>query len=141
MILNAMNIPRLIISVIVLAVFFAIYNTVVHGVMLGHMYKETEEFWRPEDEIMSRWWIQFVSYVPIAIGFATIWALAFPNKGAKCGAIYGFLIGLISVGGLMINTVFTPTPDQVILPWIASGIIGPVLSGVVVALVYKPKAA
>jgi len=116
MILIAMNIPHLIISIIVLAIFFFIYDFLVHGVLLGKMYKETEEFWRPEEELMSRMRIQFVSYVPIAIGFATIWALAFPGKGVKCGVIYGFLIGLISVGGLMIGTVFTPTPDQVILP-------------------------
>ena len=87
-----------------------------------------------------RAWIQFVCYVPIAIGFATIWALAFPTKGAKCGVIYGFLIGLITVGGLIIITVFTPIPDEVILPWIVSGLIGPALAGALLALIYKPKA-
>ncbi len=108
--------------------------------MLGKLYVATGDSWRTEDEMMSRIWILYVCYIPISIGFTTVWALAFPVKGVKCGAIYGFLIGLISVGSLIGISAFTPIPDQVILPWIVSGLVGSALAGVVVAAVYKPKA-
>ncbi len=136
-----MNIPRLAISVILLVVFFFLFDFVVHQLMLGETYGATKEFWRPEAEMMADMWIMWACYFPIAIGFATIWALAFPGKGVKCGAIYGFLVSLMTVGGMMSSTVFTPTPEQVIVPWIVSGIVGCVLSGVLVALIYKPKAS
>ncbi len=109
--------------------------------MLGKLYVATGDSWRTEDEMMSRIWILYVCYIPISIGFTTVWALAFPVKGVKCGAIYGFLIGLISVGSLIGISAFTPIPDQVILPWIVSGLVGSALAGVVVAAVYKPKAS
>ncbi|MDC0314677.1 hypothetical protein OAL92_02510, partial [bacterium] len=63
-----MNMPRLIISIIVLAVFFAVYDILVHQIMLGKLYVATGDSWRTEDEMMSRIWILYVCYIPISIG-------------------------------------------------------------------------
>lgn len=136
-----MNKPRLIVSIIAVFLFISIFDFVAHGVILSGSYGETADAWRPEAEMMSRMWMQYLCYLIMAVGFATIWALAFPGKGAKCGMIYGFLIGLITSAGTLIMFVFTPIPDQFIGPWMLIGMLGSVLMGAVVALVYKPKAS
>jgi hypothetical protein len=135
-----MNIPRLIAAVLAVTVFISIFDFIVHGLILGGAYGETKDSWRPEAEMMSRLWSQYLCYLMMSVGFVCIWALAFPGKGAKCGAIYGFLIGLISTASITIMFVFTPIPDRFMLPWFITGMLGSVLMGVVAALVYKPKA-
>ncbi len=136
-----MNIPRLIISIVVLFVFISVFDFVAHGVILGSAYKETAESWRPEADMMARLPLQYACYLIIMIGFATVWALGFPDKGAKCGAIYGFLLGLVGTAGSILMFVFIAIPDRFMMPWIVSGMLGSILSGVLLALVYKPKAS
>jgi len=135
-----MNVKRLILSIIVLAIFISVYNFVFHGLILGNSYVETADSWRPMDEMMSRIWIQYLCFFVIAIGICWLWALAFPGKGIKTGALFGFVLALITAPGLMMNFVHMPTPDRFAVPWLIFGLLGPVLMGILVSLVYKPKA-
>ncbi|MCB1235799.1 MAG: hypothetical protein KDM91_12085 [Verrucomicrobiae bacterium] len=137
------NLPRLAISVIALAIFFAIFDMVCHGGLLGSQYGATKEVWRSEEEMKAWFPFQMACYLPIAIGFATLWALAFGNRGlgVKHGALFGFLMGLVGTGGMVMMFAFMPIPTQFMLPWAVIGLSGGVLGGVVAALVYKPKAA
>lgn len=134
-----MNIPRLLVTIVVAFVVMSAYNFVAHGVFLGSAYSETADAWRPMDEMMSRLWLQYLCFFMISVGFSTLWALAFPGKGVKCGAIFGFLVALMTMPGMMLNFVHYPTPDRFVIPWFVIGLLGPILMGVVVALVYKPK--
>jgi len=136
-----MNIPRLILSIVVLTGFASVFDFVVHDKMLSSAYGETKEVWRPEAEMMSRMWLKSLCTIVTVIGFVIIWALAFPNKGVMCGAIYGFLVGLMTSAGMLTNFVFLPIPDRFICPWLISGMLGPILMGMLVALIYKPKQA
>ncbi|NNE90245.1 MAG: hypothetical protein HKN23_01225 [Verrucomicrobiales bacterium] len=115
------------------------FDFLYHGVILGSTYEEAKDAFRSEDEMMSRFWLQIVCYFLISIGFCTVWAMGFGSHGAKCGAIYGFFVGLIGTGGILINFVYVPIPDQFAVPWAIGGILSAILAGVVVALVYKPK--
>ncbi len=135
-----MNLKRLIVSIIVLTLFLSVFDFIVHAVLLGNAYGETAETWRSEAEMMSRMWLQYVCYLVTMIGFVVLWALAFPGKGVKCGAIYGFIVGLMTSAGMLLNFVFLPIPDRFILPWLASGMIGTILLGILVALIYRPRA-
>ena len=135
-----MNIKRLLLSIVLITVFISLFDFVVHGVLLSSAYGETKEVWRSESGMMSRMWLQYLCYFISSIGFVTIWALAFPNKGIKCGAIYGFLVGLISSAGMLINFVFLPIPNRFISPWLLSGMIVSILMGMLVSLLYHSKA-
>lgn len=136
-----MNIPRLILAIVVVYIANYAFDFLYHGVMLGESYKETADAWRSEEEMMKRIPLQLICYALISIGFCTVWAFGFGGKGVKCGAIYGFFLGVMGVGGMLINFVFFPMPDQFMIPWSIGGILVGVLSGVIVALVYKPKTA
>jgi len=135
-----MNIRRLILSIIVVAVVIYVFDFLYHGMMLGESYKETADTWRTEEEMMKRMPLQAACYVLIAIGFCTVWAFGFGDKGAKCGAIFGFFLGLMAVGGMLINFVFVPIPDQFMISWSIGGILSSVIAGVVTSLVYRPRA-
>jgi hypothetical protein len=135
-----MNIPRLILSIVVLFVVSCLYNFVAHGVILGKSYAATEEVWKPMDEMMARMWLQYLCFFVFMIGFVILWALAFPGKGTKCGATYGAVVALMSVSGMMLNLVHMPVPDQFALPWLVIGTLECVILGVLVSLLYKPKA-
>jgi hypothetical protein len=136
-----MDIGRLVITIVVAAVVMFILDIIVHGLILGSQYGATAESWRPEEEMAARRPLQFLCYFVIAIGFCTVWAVGFASHGhgLKCGAIYGFFMGLFGTGGMTMSFVFSPIPDQFMVPWIISGLLSAVIIGVVTACVYKPK--
>ena len=136
-----MNIGRLILTIIVVSVVIYAFDFLYHGILLGSSYKETAEAWRPEEEMMKRIPLQIACYFLIAIGFCTIWAFGFPDKGVKCGIIYGFFLGIMGTGGMLINFVFVPIPDQFMLSWTIGAMISSILAGIITALLYKPKKA
>ncbi len=136
-----MNIGRLIITIVVAAVAMWVLDFVYHGLLLGEQYAATADAWRPEEEMMARFPFQVICYFVIAIGFSTVWAFGFAPQGhgMKCGAIYGFFMGLFGTGGMMMSFVFSPIPDQFVAPWAISGVVMSILVGMLIALVYKPK--
>lgn len=136
-----MNVARLIASVIAVAVVMYLFDFIYHGMILGNSYGETAESWRPEDEMMKRHPYQILCYFIIAIGFCTVWAFGFGERGIRCGAIYGFFLGLTGTGGIMMNFVFLPIPDQFQVPWAIGGVLSSIIAGITTALVYKPKAS
>lgn len=136
-----MNIARLIVSIITVAVVIFLFDFLYHGMMLGKSYADTAEAWRPEEEMMSRMPLQISCYFIISIGFCLAWALGFGGRGIKVGALYGCFLGIMSIGGVLLNFVFLPIPDQFMLPWAIGGVLSSVIAGIVVALVYKPKPA
>ena len=134
-----MNTPRLVLAVLAVTAALYAFDFVFHGIFYGKAYEATSESWRSEEEMMARYPSQILSYFMISVGFCLVWALGFPREGVKCGAIYGFLIGFMSTGGVLLNFVFLPIPDQFKLPWTVGGILSGVVGGIVVALVYRPK--
>tara|TARA_R110002096_G_scaffold352023_1_gene545003 strand:- start:1583 stop:2005 length:423 start_codon:yes stop_codon:yes gene_type:complete len=134
-----MNIGRLIISVIAVLVAKFGFDAIYHGMLLGDSDKETAEAWRPEAEMMALYQFKIGYDLLIAIGICTVWAFGFAGKGIKCGAIYGFLIGLTVVGGMLISFIFTPIPEQFMMPWALGGMFQSIIVGMIVALVYKGK--
>ncbi len=134
-----MNVARLIVSIVVVAVVIYLFDFLYHGMMLGNSYAETADSWRSEEEMMARHPFQILCYFIISIGFCTVWAFGFGEHGIKCGAIYGFFLGLMGTGGVLMNFVFLPIPDQFKLPWTIGGVLSSVVAGIVLALVYKPK--
>ncbi|MCG8601200.1 MAG: hypothetical protein MI807_13745 [Verrucomicrobiales bacterium] len=136
-----MNTSRLILSVVAVAAAFFLFDFIFHGMMLGQSYADTADAWRPEEEMAARFPFQILCYFVISVGFCIVWALGFPREGVRCGAIYGFLLGVMGTGGVLMNFVFLPIPDQFKLPWTIGGILSGVVGGIVVALVYKPTAS
>jgi|GEM_PF-1855358 len=136
-----MNIGRLILTIIAVAVVLFVFDMLYHGGLLGSSYGETADAWRTDEEMAARFPLQIVCYFLIAIGFCTVWAFGFGEQGVKCGAIYGFFLGIMATGGTLINFVFLPIPDQFMLPWAVGGILSTIIAGVLTALIYKPKSS
>ena len=136
-----MNPVRLSVSILLVAIVLYVFDVIYHGLLLGSTYEATAESWRTEDEMLKRIPFQILCYFMISTGLCTTWALGFAGRGIKVGALFGGLLGLMGTGGMLMNFVFVPLPDQLRLPWAIGGILSGVIAGVIVSLVYRPKPA
>lgn len=139
-----MNFPRLVLSIVAVAVVLYVFDYVYHGIVLLDLYVEnTVDVMRPQEDFMARQWLMAICYFLIGIGFCTTWAVGFAphGHGVKCGIYYGVFIGLVYVAGMLIHVAVYQISEKVILPWILGGVVALVIAGILTALVYKPKAS
>jgi hypothetical protein len=135
-----MNLKRLLLAIVVAFVFIFVTDFLIHAVWLKPDYAATKELWRPDAEMGARFPWMLTAQLLIAIGFVTVWALGFAERGNLGTAFgYGLLIGLIVQATTIITFVVSPLPASIALKWFASGIVQGVLLGLLVALVYRPS--
>lgn len=134
-----MNLVRLSISILLVAVFLYVFDVIFHGFLLGGTYEATAESWRSEDEMLQRIPFQVLCYFLISIGICLIWALGFPGRGMRVGMLVGGMLGLMGTGGMLMSFVFVPLPDQLRIPWAIGGVLSGVLAGMIASLIYKPR--
>lgn len=136
-----MNLPRLILSIVVLAVFFCVYEALFHGMLLKEQYEATAEAWRSEEDSQARMrWI-LLAYFLMAAGFCLIWAKGFGSRGLLCGLLFGGTLWLIAMGGHILGWVFQPVPGQFVGYWAVGGLVELAVAGILAAWIYRPKAA
>ena len=130
-----MNVPRFIISSIVVFVFVFLFEFLFHGVFLTGLYEETTHLWRPVGErnmafiLMSQ---IFFSFIAVFIFTRNV-----EGKGICEGFRFGLYLGLV-LGSLQLATYFyLPIPLTLTLGWVAAGVLKGLGSGIVSSLIYK----
>ena len=83
-----MNIGRLIITIVVVAVVSWLFDFLFHGIGLGAQYGATAESWRPDDEMMAWFPWQIACYFMVSIGICTIWGGVSQRMWRRARAIF-----------------------------------------------------
>ncbi len=117
-----------------------ILEMLVNFVLLGSAYQSTASVWRPD--MNSKMWIFHLVMLFQAFFFAFIFSKGYENKGVAEGVRYGTYVGIwLSIGKAYGTYAMIAIPYSMALQWFIYGVVEYVIAGIVLALVFKPKAA
>lgn len=135
-----MNIPRLLLAIVV--GFLIIFGTdyLIHGVWLMPDYDATKSLWRPDAEMQTHFLWMLLAQFLCAATFAIVWAKGFAGRCVGMGIIFGLVMGMFQQVWAIVNYVVIPMPGALATKWYFSGLAQAILLGIVVALIYKPRA-
>ncbi|OGU48296.1 MAG: hypothetical protein A2000_02300 [Ignavibacteria bacterium GWB2_36_8] len=136
-----MNTKRLLITALVVFVLLEVMSYLIHGVILASTYQmdEVKVAFRPEEEMMGKMWIVYVTDIIWSFFFAFFFAKGYEGKGIMEGLRFGFYIGLFwSLVSAYQSYAFIPMPYSLSFQWFIYGMIQALILGIVASLVYKP---
>lgn len=132
-----MNFKRYILAVIALFVFIFAYESVVHGMVLINIYKETPNIWRTYDEMVS-----FAPFNHIVMAILALWITfiftRFYNTGGikngfKFGIYMGILAGIQAAGALF----YLPISEVLAGAWFITYVIESTIGGLIIGSIYR----
>jgi len=136
----AMNAKRYLIASIVLFVFILLIEWLLHGVILKGMYTGHPELFNTKQVMSSRMLWMLLGYLVLAFGFTLVFVKGYENKGIAEGFRYGLYVGLaFGVGPFLIEFAVFPYTGTMTLVWCIGILAEMILSGIVVAALYKPR--
>ena len=137
-----MNTKRLLMAFVATYIVYQILGYLIHQVWLADTYQSLSAVWRPEEEMMSKMWVMFVSSAFFCFFFCYIFARGYENRGLGEGIRYGVIITLFYTLPVVYDSyVIYPIPYSLVLQWLFSGLVVTIILGIVAAIVYKPRAA
>jgi hypothetical protein len=136
------NTKRLLVSFVATYIVYNILGFLIHSVWLADTYASLAAVWRPEAEMTSKMWVFFVTRAFFCFFFCYIFARGYENKGLGEGLRFGVIIALFYTLPVAYDSyVIYPIPYSLVLQWLFSGLVVSIILGIVVAMVYKPRAA
>jgi hypothetical protein len=139
---EVMNVKRFALACLAVYVVYQFLGFVIHQLWLADTYKALETVWRPEAEMMSMMWISFLTSAVWTVLFCYIFTRGYEGKGAMEGARYGLIMGLfMGIPYAYESFMIYPITLGLAHAWFVSGVVLSVISGIVVALIYKPAEA
>jgi len=135
-----MNIKRFFLAVLAVLATIVATNIIIHSFILMDTYTSLKQLWRPD--MMDLMWIMYITDIILAFLFVYIFTKGYENKGILEGVRYGLLMGLLLDGiGTLGQYMVYPIPVSLAVQWFVYGMIRFVILGIIVALIYRPKAA
>lgn len=131
------------ISALAVAVAYAGLDFIVHHKLLGPIYQSNMHLWRTPADTASKMWWMWVNYVVFGLLFTCIYSKGYDatKAGPSQGLRFGFLMGLFYWGtSMMGGYAFHPWPDALFKAWFGFGLAEFTILGVLVGMLYKPKA-
>ncbi len=135
-----MNVQRWLLASLAAFVAVVAVEMVVHGMLLADTYKQTAALWRPEAEIGANMWMMWLGYAIFALFFALIYTRGYERAKPVLGQglRYGFYMGMaFSPMSVFVAYATQPFPANLAFYWFLDGLAFTVLSGMVVALIYR----
>ncbi len=134
-----MNVKRFLLAALAVFVTFQVTDYIVHMLILSETYASIPEVWRPD--MMDKMYIMYITGAVLAILFTYIFAKGYQGKGIMEGVRYGLVIGLLmTIVGSFNQYAVYPLPYELVLQWFLYGLVQFIIAGIVVSLIYKPKA-
>lgn len=135
-----MSLKRLLIAIAAIFVAWQILDLIIHFVILSPVYAETEELWRPMEE-MKMGLIRFVSLVGAAV-FAYTYARFVGEKRLTVGVSYGIFWGL-AYGTSMAYGMYAvmPIPYHMALVWFVGTLVEFATAGLLAGWLIKAPAS
>ena len=129
---------KVLIGTVAIFIAMSAFNIIVHGMILGEAYKATASLWRPDMQSMT--WIYSIISLVGAFFFSFIFSKGYEGKGIAEGARYGLYIGIwMSIGMAYGTYAMIAIPYKMALQWFIFGVIGYVIYGIILALVFGKK--
>ena len=127
---------------IVVFVVLQAYGYLVHEVGLSSTYESLASVFRPQGEIQGMMWMMMVGSALSLLLFCYIYTLGHEGKGVMEGVRYGALMGVFfSIPMSVDQYVVYPLPGNLALVWFCTAVIGFIVGGAILALIYKPSTA
>jgi hypothetical protein len=138
---SPVNTKRYLLASLAVFVFFYFVEYLIHAVYLAGPYEAVPNLFRPEEEKSGFFVWLTVAYVILALAFAYIFTRGYQGRGIGEGARYGVLIWLVAaLPASLFDYAVQPWPAKVVGTWIVAYLIEIVLAGVLLALIYRPRA-
>ena len=129
---------KLLLSIVAVFVAWQVLDFLLHGVLLMGMYEETQNLWRPMEE-MKNGVMMVVGLISAAVfcyiyySFITVKSL---NKAIMYGVVYGIGAGITFGYG---SYSFMPIPYSMAFAWFLGTIVETAAAGVIVGLILKEE--
>jgi len=110
---------------------------VIHGLILGSLYRETASLWRPEGEMMMG--LMYIVTLLVSIFFVWIY-YALINKSMKNAILFGLFYGLATGISMGYGTYsFMPIPYLMAFGWFLGTVVEATVAGVLVGWIVKEE--
>jgi hypothetical protein len=135
-----MNAGRYVLGSVVVALYFYLYEWLLHGIIMSKSYSEQMSLFRPDAESGIFLFWMLLGLVILAFGFCFIFLKGYENKGIGEGFRYGLYVGLaFAVTNVLIEYSVFPFPGGWVISWIIGYLIMMILAGIIFAAIYKPN--
>jgi hypothetical protein len=135
---------RFVVAWVVLFVVWMLEGMVVHGMLLGGDYKALPQLFRPETDAQGYFGWMILAHVLVAGAFVWIYERGItPDKPwLGQGMRFGIAVALMTVvPTYLIYYAVQPLPAALVVKQIVFDAIGLLVFGVIVAWLYRPRAA
>ena len=120
-------------------VVMQIYGYLVHEIGLSDTYKSLASVFRPREEMDSMMWMMMVGGAVSLLVFCLVFTIGREGKGIMEGIRYGTLMGLFfSIPQSVDSYVVYPLTSNLAVAWFATGVVGFMIAGAVLAAIYQP---
>jgi hypothetical protein len=137
-----MNVQRYFIGSIVVFVFIFLAEWVFHGLIMDGFYDEAQHLLRPETDGGGCMIWMIIGFLLMAFGFCFIFTKGYENKGIGEGIRFGLYVAIaFSVSTSLIGFSVYPYPASWVIGWIIGEPIIAIISGIIIAAIYKPRVA
>jgi len=137
-----MNVKRFVLACVGVYLVYQVLSFIINMVILGDTYQALASVWRPEAEMMSKMWIMYLTSAVWTVLFCYIFTRGYENKGVMEGVRYGLLMGLlIGIPFSYESYAVYPITLGLAHAWVLATVFIAVVSGAVLAAIYKPAEA
>ena len=135
-----MNWKRFFVAVLTIFVVGQGLSYLIDNVILMRDYEKLNSLWRPD--IMSKVWVMYLIGLLFALLFTYVFVKGREGKGIQEGVRFGIVIWLFVTVPFSLNLwILFPIPMALIVKWILYGLLTTLISGILVAVIYKPAPA
>ena len=136
---SKLNIKQWLTATVACFVVMSVLQHFVHSVLLTAWYQEYAQYWRSEQDMMSRVHWRYVGYVLFSALFCFIYTKGLEGTSPLGeGMRYGILIGsLVGIPRMFIDHVMFYYPGRIILAWGIATVVICTIMGIVVGMIYK----
>lgn len=124
---------KIVLTVLVVFVAWAVLDFVLHGLILSSIYKETAPLWRPEAEMKMK--LMFAVYLLMAFFFTMLYTVLVQPKRLLSGFRFGMLSGLMAGVSMGLGSYCVmPIPASLALGWFLGTWVEMIVGGIIVGL-------
>jgi len=139
---EVVNVKRFVLACLAVYVVYHVISVTINMVILADAYEALSHVWRPEAEMMSKMWIMFLTSAAWTVIFCYIFTRGYEGKGVAEGARYGLLMGLfIGIPFSYESYMVYPVTLNLAHGWFLGALVVSVISGIVLAMIYRPAEA